>query len=374
MTDPGFDEIGQLLAEHGPAGLDLLAERFIGSGNFPAAFEARLMKKRVEMGLPLMSQSQGDLSPDDAKTYAETQIAAAREIGGLYLGRDDIRRAWPYFRAIGETSPVKDAIEKLSPEIDGDLVDGAIEVGFYEAVHPHKGLALLLNRHGICRAITTFGQYPSIEGRDAAGALLIRTIYDELRRNILTSLETEDSTASLLELVEANEELFAGNASYIDVSHVISVLRYAIDFEDPQILQMSYELTEYGRRLAEMYQFKGQFPFEEPFPDYGAYLRALLGINVDAALDRFRAKISPEPDPYGDIAAQTLVNLLVRVDRIPEAVDLAEERLADIPLDRLICPGPLELCERADDFDRLRSIALKTGNLIAYAAALSRQP
>jgi hypothetical protein len=370
VTDPDFDEIGQLLAEHGPAGFDLLAQRFIASGNFPGAFEARLMRKRVEMGLPLMSHSQGELSPEDATSYADAQIAAAREIGGLYLGRNDIRRAWPYFRAIGETALVKDAIEKLSPETEGDLVDGAIEVAFYEAVHPEKGLALLLNRHGICRAITTFGQYPSLEGRDAAGAMLIRTIYDELRGNLLAALEIEDSKASLLELVEAHEELFEGNASYIDVSHVISVLRYAVDLEDPPILRMSYELTEYGRRLGEMYQFKGQFPFEEPFLDYGAYLQALLGINVDAAVERFRAKVSPEPDPYGDIAAQTLVNLLVRLGRLPDAIDLAEERLAGIPLDRLICPGPLELCERAGDFDRLKSIALKTNNRIAYAAAL----
>jgi len=374
MTDPGFDEIDHLLAEHGPAGFDLLAERFIASGNFPGAFEARLMKKRVEMGLPLLTQSHGDLSPDDAKTYAEAQITAAREVGGLYLGANDIRRAWPYFRAIGETALVKDAIEKLPLEIEGDLIDGAIEVGFYEAVHPEKGLALLLNRHGICRAITTFGQYPSPEGRDAAGAMLIRTIYDELRGNILSALEIEDSDASLLELIQAHEDLFEGNASYIDVSHVISVLRYAIDFEDPQILQMSYELTEYGRRLGEMYQFKGQFPFEEPFLDYGAYLQALLGINADAALERFRAMLSPEPDPYGDIAAQTLVNLLVHLERLPEAIDLAEERLAGNSLDRLICPGPLELCERAGDFTRLKSIALKTNNRIAYAAALARQP
>jgi hypothetical protein len=107
--------------------------------------------------------------------------------------------------------------------------------------------------------------------------------------------------------------------------------------------------------------------------DYGAYLQALLGIDADAALERFRAKLSPEPDPYGDIAAQTLVNLLVRLDQLPEAIDLAEERLAGIPLDRLICPGPLELCERAGDFARLQSIALKTNNRIAYAAALARR-
>lgn len=373
MTDPGFDEIGQLLAEHGPAGFDLLAERFIAAGNFPGAFEARLMKKRIEMGMPLLAQSHGDLSADDAKTYAGAQIAAAREVGALYLGRQDIRRAWPYFRAIGETAPVKDAIEALPFDADGDLIDGAIEVGFYEAVHPHKGLALLLGRHGICRAITTFGQYPSSEGRDAAAAMLIRTIYDELRGNILYALEIEDPGDSLLALVEAHEELFQGNASYIDVSHVISVLRYAIDLEDPEPLRLAYELTEYGRRLGQMYQFKGQFPFEEPFLDYGAYLQALLGIDAERALARFRAKLSPEPDAYGDIAAQTLVNLLVRLDRLPEAIDLAERRLAGVPLDHLICPSPLELCERAGDFNRLKSIALKTNNRIAYAAALARQ-
>jgi hypothetical protein len=200
----------------------------------------------------------------------------------------------------------------------------------------------------------------------------VRTIYDELRANIRAALEIQDSGASLLEMIHAHEDHFQGNASHIDISHVISVLRYAVDFEDRQVLQLAYELTEYGRRLAAMYQFQGQFPFEEPFLDYGAYLQALLGINVDAALERFRPKISPEVDPYGDIAAQTVVNLLVRLNRLPEAIDLADERLSGIPLDRLICPGPLELCERAGDFARLKSIALKTKNRIAYAAALAR--
>src|SRR5690606_2616212 len=132
--------------------------------------------------------------------------------------------------------------EKLPTESEGDLIDGAIEVGFYEAVHPEKGLALLLHRHGICRAITTFGQYPSQEGRDAAGGMLVRTIDDELRGNIPAALESEDDGASLLEIIEAHVDLFEGTASYIDVSHVISVLRYAIELEDREVLQMAYEL------------------------------------------------------------------------------------------------------------------------------------
>lgn len=374
MTDPDFDEIGRMLAEEGTSGFDSLADRFIASGNFPAAFEARLIKKRFEMGLPLMAASQGELSPDASKVYAEAQIAAAREVGLLFLGRGDIRRAWPYFRAIGEVEPVRAVIENFQPGEDGNLTDGAIEVGLYEAVHPAKGIELLLQRHGICRAITTFGQYPSEKGREQAGGLIVRSVYDELRTNIRSTIQAEGyeapSEASLLELIDSRSDLFDENAHYIDTSHVISVLRFAIDFESRETLQMAYELTEYGRRLGEMYQFKGQSPFENPFLDYGAYLQALLGNDVETALDRFRSKLSIEPEPFGDITAQTLVNLLVRLDRFEEAINISEERLSGIAADHLICPGVLELCERAGDLDRLKTIAQKTGNLIAYAAAV----
>lgn len=373
MTDPDFEEIGRILTESGPSGFDALAERFIAAGNFPAAFEARLMKKRLEMDLPLMASSANDLSDADAKVFAATQIDAARETGTLFLEQGDIRRAWPYFRAVGDSKAIREAIENFQAGEDSDRIDGAIEVGLYEAVHPEKGLELMLRQHGVCRTITTFAQYPDEESRERSGTFLIRSIYEEVRENIRSTIEAASGDAStdatLLTLIEGRDDLFEGNAYYIDTSHVISILRYAIEFTDPEALQMAYELTEYGRRLGEMFQFKGQFPFEEPFPDYGAYLRALLGDRVEESIEHFRDKITPEPDPFGDVAAQTLVTLLVRLDRFSEAIDIAEERLSDVTPDRLTCPGPLEICEMAGDLERLKTIAEKTGNRLAYAAA-----
>lgn len=365
-----------MLDESGPAGFDTLAERFIAAGNYPAAFEARLMKKRLDMGLPLMATSANDLSAEQARLYADAQIEAARETGTLFLERGDIRQAWPYLRAVGDTLAVREAIEAFEPGEDADRVDGVIEVGFYEAVHPEKGLEMLLHQHGVCRAITTFGQYPDPATREHSGTRLIRTVYEEVRDNIRATIQAEEETvppeSSLLELIESRDQLFEGNAYYIDTSHVISVLQFAIEFTDREALRMAYELTEYGNRLGEMFQFKGQFPFEEPFPDYGAYLRALLGDRVEESLDRLRRKMTPEPDPFGDAAAQALVTLLVRLDRFNEAMDIAEERLADIAPDRLSCPGPLVICEMAGDFQRLKAIAEKTGNHLAYAAAAAK--
>ena len=45
-------------------------------------------------------------------------------MGNLFLGAGDIPRAWPYFRAIGEPSPVAEAIERLDAE--GEDLDRVI--------------------------------------------------------------------------------------------------------------------------------------------------------------------------------------------------------------------------------------------------------
>lgn len=376
MSEPDFHEIGQLIADEGSAGFDALAERFIAAGNYPGAFEARLMKKRLDMGLPLMATSAESLSIEEAKLYAAAQVEAARETGTLFLSSGDIRRAWPYLRAVGDTEIVRQAIDDFEPGEDSDQVDGAIEVGFYEAVHPEKGLELLLHQHGICRAITTYGQYPDGESRQRSGINLVRSIYEEVRDNIRSTVEAEEGSApadaTLLSLIEGRDWLFDGHAHYNDTSHVISILQFAIDFDDRDALQMAYELTQYGEHLGEMFQFKGQPPFEEPFPDYGAYLSALLGNDADASVEHFRNKLTPEPDPFGDITAQTLVTLLIHLDRYHEALDIAETRLSELPPERLSCPGPLQICELAGDFERLKSIAQSTGNHLAYAAAVAK--
>ena len=90
----------------------------------------------------------------------------------------------------------------------------------------------------------------------------------------------------------------------------------------------------------------------------------------------FRSKLGPtggsadpeSPDPA--IPAQTLVNLLVRLGRLDEAIGVSEDYLADLPDAALFCPGVAQLCHRAGDPRRLARIARDRRDLVHYTAAL----
>lgn len=370
----GFEQLRQVVqAEGASAALSGLAERFREDGNYPGVFEARLMAKRLELGLPAIHQAALEFPSEKIrKQYEQAQIEAARETGRLFLDAGDIYRAWPYFRALGETEPIRQAIERAEPG-END-VDGLVEIAYHEQVHPRRGFELILEHYGTCRAITNFPHYPAEEGKVESARLLVDQLSAELRENLqrtIASVEKETPESdSIADLVEGRDWLFEGNAYYVDTSHVSSIVQMAPEWTDEETLRQVVELTQYGRRLGEMYQFKTDPPFDDLYPDTGIYLRALLGEDVDAAVEHFRKKIPAEGDPFGNVPAQVLVKLLVRVGRIAEAAEVACEHLVDADPNHLICPTPMELCVQAGDGERLARLAEQRGDLLAYAAAL----
>ena len=375
MGAAGFEELQQAFREGGTErGFHALAERYLAEKNYPALFETRLMAARVEVGLPaILNGPPSGLDDKPRKRYEQAQIAAARETGELFLAEGKIYRAWPYFRAVGDTNPIREALAKAQPEPDD--VDGLVEIAFHEGVDPKRGFELILEHFGTCRAITNFNHYPAEEGREESALLLTRTLYDDLLANLKRAVEQTEGAApeteSIAELIEGRDWLFEGNAYYLDTSHVSSVVQMALNLQTEETLRMAVELTEYGKRLGDMYHFQGEPPFDNTYEDCGIYLRALLGENVEEAIAHFRGKINPEPDPYGDAPAQALVRLLVRLERYDEAAEVAAERLADVDPQRLACPSLYELCLAAGKPDRLAELAKGRGDLIAYAAALA---
>ncbi len=375
MSEPtAFDEI-RLAAEEGgvPAALEGLAERYRSEGNFPGVFEARLMKMRLELGAPAMHQGPlENLSDDARKRYEQAQLDAAREVGTLFLEAGDLYRAWPYYRALGETETMAEALEKARPS--ADEVDGLVEIGFHEKVNPRRGFELILEHYGTCRAITNFPHFPVEEGKQESARLLVDTLSAEVAANLGRAIEAAEgrapSSGSIAELIDGRDWLFEGNACYVDSSHVASIVQMAPEWRDEDTLRRVIELTEYGRRLGEMYQVQSDPPFEDAYVDHGFYLRALVGEEVDEAVAHFRAKISTEPDPFGNVPAQVLVRLLLRVERPDEAAETAVEYLSDTDPQYLTCPSPMELCVAAGDAAGLETLARKKGDLLAYAAAL----
>jgi hypothetical protein len=361
-----FTSLDDLLAsDNAGAGLDLLIERFLAAKEYGLVFEARLMKRRFELGLPLIQTDSVDR--DD---YQRTVVEAAREAGRLFLAAGNIERAWPYFRAISEPGPVAEAISHVQP---GDNVDPVIAIAFQEGVHPLKGLELILAQHGMCRAITSFGMYAVQKDREQCIGLLTRSLHAEVVSRMSRAIESQEGvrpeTTSLIELMDGREWLFGEWDYYVDSSHLLSVIPYSVDVSDRPTLELVYELCEYGKRLAPQFQSAGVPPFENQCVAYGHYVQALLGNNVEEHIEYFRRQVTEcDPEVAGDAPGRALVRLLVSLGRPHEAVQvLLDHVFEDAPYGAQV-PSALHLCYQAGDFERMKELARERGDLLSYAA------
>jgi hypothetical protein len=351
--------------------LDLLARKFLAEKQYPLLFETRLMQKRMELGLPLIQLGAIEDLPEPARSgYEDGVRQAARETGSLFLADGDIQRAWPYFRAIGDRETVAAAIESAQP---GSNIDALIDIALGERVHPRKGLELVIAQHGICRAITYFEQYPTLENREACLVLLIRTLHAELVANLRRAIEQRESAApeskSIPELMAGRDWLFGEFDTYADTSHVINVIRFTVDLQDEDAIRLALELCHYGARLSSQFKMRGEPPFEDIYRDYAFYLHAMLGEDLDAAIEHFQSKIIRQDDPMAAIrSAQVLVGLLVRHERYSAAVQISLAHLTGIAPNQLACPTLFQLCQLAGDSEQLKVLARERGDLLSFAA------
>jgi hypothetical protein len=360
------------------AALDQLIGDFRRGKNYPALFEARLMKARFELGLPVIQTEDWSRFPEEPRRrYEEAFLDTAREVGQAFLDDGEVERAWPYFRAVGQQQPIIDAIDKLEPTEEAESVIG---IAFQEGLHPRKGLELILARHGMCRAITAMGMYAVEKDREACITLLVRAIHDEVVQRLRRAIESQEGTAppetaGIIDLISTRDWLFGEYDTYVDTSHVMSVLQYAPELTDQTTLHLVYELCAYGRRLSPTMQLRGTPPFDQPFVDYGHYVSALLGIDTEDALAALHRKVEEtDPDEMGTGAAQMLVRLLVRLKRYSEALDVSLRHLGDHRASEMMCPSALEICRLAGDYARLIELAKDRGDILSYvAASIERQ-
>jgi hypothetical protein len=373
-----FDEIAEALCSGGPsAALDHLIEHLADAGEFRELLEGLLLKARLELGLPLIYSGTLSELPEPARSrYEEKYVEAIRLVGSKYLGAGDIPAAWAYYRALGETAEVSQAILDYQPTENDERLGAIIEVAFNHGVNPRRGFELILQQYGTCPAISAFEQLPPQDAA-ACAALLIRRLHVDLVANLRADIANRGQLlppagAPIAELIRGREWLFSDDSYHIDISHLAAVVRFAIIVHEPEMIALAVDLTEYGRRLSPRLLFEGPPPFQRVFDDHGVYLGALLGCEVERAIEHFRSKLGADDDAVDGAspAAQTLVNLLVRLGRIGEAIDVASEHLAGFPAAALSCPAVAQLCERGGQLDRLVKIARDQGDLVNYAAAL----
>ena len=377
MTDGDVFDLIEQAARTGGAesGFDVLIQKLRDDKNYPLLFEARVIQQRYKMGLPpLRVDGIDDVPAAQRVAYDEALSQAAREVGSLFLADGDILRAWPYFRAIGDRMPVADAIEKL-----GTAEDGVIQIALEEHANPRKGFELLLARFGICRAITYFDQYPDRDTREECIVLLVRTLHRELVESLRRAITKQEGTApveqTVPELMAERDWLFGDLDYYVDTSHLVAVIRFALDLSDVEGLRLAIDLCEYGKHLSSKFKYKAEQPFEDVYVDHAAYLSALAGQNVDANIEHFHTKVRAcDPAESGTAPAQVLVALLTRLKRYSDAIQVSLDHLSQSAGEQLLCPSVPQLCQMAGDYARLKQLARERGDLLSFAAATLHPP
>ena len=370
------------LNQEGPgAAIERLIEDVEAAGDYRLLLDALLLKARHELGLPLIQVGRlSDLPEPDRTRFEERYVEALRHVGGKLLETDNIPAAWPYFQAIGEPGPVAEAIDRLQPSDDQELIARLIEVAFHQGANITRGFELILENHGACSAITSLEQLAPADDAIRASCVerLIRHLHEQLVDNLRHDIARRGqprppAEATIAELVAERDWLFSDESYHIDVSHLSTVVRWSVMATDPEALDLAIDLTEYGRRLSPRLQYEGTPPFERVFDDHRIFLKAIRGRDVDEAIDHFRAKFADvkatPDDPESTLPAQALVNLLWRLNRGDEAIDVAERELATIPESMLVCPPLAELCQRAGRMDRLAEIAGRTNQPVHFLAA-----
>ena len=359
--------------------LEALIDRFKRDKQYGSVFNARLMKTRLDLGLPLTSHPAiADVPPELQQPYQDGYLEAAREVGELLLADGNISGAWPYFRAVGNVKPVADALDTFnaggpaSPDA-AEQFGQAIQIAFYEGVHPQKGFELALEHYGICRAITMFSAYPSKSGRDESLRLLVRTLHAEIVENLKRTISAVEGAApetdSIARLVDDRAWLFENDAQYTDSSHLASLLRFTVELEDETALRQAVEIADYGSHLSAMFQYEDDPPFDRAYKDRGMYLRALAGEDVERAIAHFEAKAAAcDPELDGTRPAEVLVELLCRLERHGDAIRAFRQYLINAAPEHLSCPGLPQLCELAGDFEQLKKVAKEQSDPLSYLA------
>ena len=379
VLDPAlFDRAEATLAESGPlVAVDALIADLMTAENYQAVFYATLMRKRVELGVsPFPTGPSNELPAEAHEAYENAIREAGRTVGGLYLDRREYAKAWGYFRMLGEQERMFVALDAYEPAPDDDIY-GIVEIAWQHGVHPQKGFDLLLSRSGICSAITMVGSADlskNPELREFCVKKLVRSLHeqltDRLRGDTAAGHTGLDADATIPQMLASDPNLFGDDTYHIDVSHLSSVVQLATNLPACAELDLAGELCLYGQHLSPNLRGEMPAPFDQGYSDYAKYFEILAGRNVDANLGHFRAKIEVAAVEGDTFPAEVLVNLMIRIDRLPEALNLAKQYLADPELRELSCPTVSELARRAGDFATMSAVAKTGADPVNYLAGL----
>ena len=383
--------------------LDQLEETLRENRRWHGLFDARLLRARAAMGLPLVGPVTE--APANLRSRLDEQtIAACREVGWELFDEGQIAGGWMYLRAAVNQHEVVARLRILTEKLLAGVTAGAddeasyqplqeiVQLALWEGLDPTLGIRVMLTVQGTCNAITAYEQsvaaLPPDRQAPVAG-LLIDHLHGELFESLTRDLEERGllTTATLADIratgggvaavLAAVDRLQQDASIHLDASNFQAVLRFARVCTDPAVLNQAVALATYACRLPEDFRYPG----DPPFTDFGAASRlfyaAQLGEDVDEAVAYFQ-QVATEADQYdAPTAWDTLAVLLARLNRPSAALEAVLARPADrgpaqpSPLAAML-PPLVELAHAAGAGERLRAACLERDDVITFAASLAR--
>jgi len=361
----------------GERAVDALADELRNAGEFQQLFYALLLKSRLKLGVsPFPTGPASDLPADAHEAYEAAIREGGRHVGGLHLERGEIAKAWPYFRMLQETEPIKAALLAHVPEADDDVYP-LVDIAWQQGVAPELGFDWILDRSGVCSAITMVGSSDFASNpklRDYCVQRLVQALHAQLRERLAADLIQRGLSGNpdetIADWVKTHPVLTADDAYHIDTSHLSSVVSSAMQLTPGPDLDLARDLAAYGAALSPMLSGTNDPPFEHVYKDYLPYLNAIAGVDVEASLAHFAAKIEPAVADGYQFPVEVLVNLYLKVNRPADALALARKYLAEEDDARLTCPGVLELARRVGDYNAYRETAAAKNDPVQWLAAI----
>jgi hypothetical protein len=383
LANVDFDQFEAALASGGPAAVfEVLSTRLSAAGRFHELFESRLMAARHALGLSVNNRTNLDELPSPVREQLEAAyLVACREVGTAFLQGDRLREAWMYLRPLGEKQAMAQRIAQTP--VTPDNVELLIELALHEGLCLQLGYELVLAHYGTCSAITMFDSVAQGRGRaerDQLAQTLVRHLHRELLGNLVADVARRDQSTtadqvaamtSIPALLADREWLFADLNYHVDASHLAATVRIARLTTDADTLRLAGELCEYGRHLAAPYQFASEPPFSDLYVDSARYFRAMLGEDVESAIEFFghQARAGAEANA-STAAAEAYVALLTHLGRADEALDASLDLLPlGMPTSGL-APGVWELAAAGGNFARVRAACRERGDVLGFTAAL----
>lgn len=381
-----FESIKTLASTQGiDATLDQLATQLRASGEFHQLFEVLKMKTRHELGLPLLYDQRPEIRESEKQTQLEEGLLeACREVGTELVKNGKLRDGWIYLQPLGDKELVQSLIEKF--EVSDDNIDEIIDVSLLQQAAPAIGFSLVLERYGTCNAITSFDS--SAHTFDAASkaelaTLLVNHLHNELMNNLTSFLKDNDKEVNpsdrLIELVRKHKAMVSSAGPMTDATHLSSCMRIGRFVEESKTLQLLAEMAEYGCQLAEPFHFPGDAPFEKTYRDHLTYYRALTASDKDApeinsAVQFFDQKSRDTAgDQYNPVCDEIYVELLYRLGRSQEAIDVSLERLSQRQELTGIAPPVYQIASEPSHYETLEKHYRSKSDLLGFTVSVLLQ-